>query len=175
MGGISVLNNLARLAMFFSSYAPLAAIFLVLYAGRQNEVTIVAFVALIVGIAGLRWILHGATSPDAVSRSIVDYREPGDEVMGYVASYLVPFVGFTLSDLRQDIALAIFFMVLAYLYTSTDMLHINPMLYLLKYHVYEVTFENGRHQHLITKRDIARDDVVKVVCIDRNLWIEGAR
>jgi hypothetical protein len=103
------------------------------------------------------------------------YAVPAPQVcLTCYASYLIPFVGFALSDLRQDIALLIFFLVLAYLYTNTDMLHVNPVLYLLKYHVYEVTFDEGRPQHLISKTEIARDDVVKVVRLDRNLWIEGA-
>ncbi|WIG58311.1 MAG: hypothetical protein OJF49_001056 [Ktedonobacterales bacterium] len=169
-----MLNNFARAVMFCSSYAPLALIFLVLYAGRDSVVAIVAAAVLLLGVSGLLWFLHTAkTDVEPATRTVVDYRRRGDEVMGYVAAYLIPFVGFTLRDVRQDVALVIFFLVLAYLYVSTDMLHINPTLRCLGYHVYEVTFENGRTQHLITKAEIARNDVVKVARMDHDLWIES--
>lgn len=170
-----MLNKLARAAMFFSSYAPLAAIFFVLYVGRVNSVALVAVAACLLGVLGLWWFLHAARSDvEPTTRVVLDYHKGGTEVMGYVAAYLIPFVGFTLGDLRQDVALIIFFGVLAYLYVSTNMLHINPMLYFLGYRVYEVTFENGRSQHLITKSELARNDVLKIARIDFDLWIGGA-
>jgi hypothetical protein len=82
-----MLNHRARLAMFFSSYVPLAAIFFALYVGKENEVAILAFAAALLGGAGICWILRVAKSQtESITRTIVDYREPGDEVMGYVAS-----------------------------------------------------------------------------------------
>jgi hypothetical protein len=171
-----LLNNLARVILFFSSYVPLAAIFFVLYIGKENLAAILALCAVVFGVVGLLWILHSSkSSAESTTRTIVEYRRDGSEVMGYIAAYLIPFVGFALDNLRQDLALAVFCAVLAYLYVNTDMLHINPTLHLFRYHVFEVTFESGIVQHLITKSDIARDDVIKVVHIDRNLWIEGVR
>src|SRR5689334_806954 len=119
--------------MFLGSYAPLATIYFMLYVGKEDLVAIVALLAVILGVAGMWWILHTSkTNTNSVSRIVVDYRREGSEVMGYVAAYLIPFVGFTLSSLRQDVAVIIFFVVLAYLYVSTDMLHVNPMLQLLR-------------------------------------------
>ena len=107
-----MLNIFARAIMFFSSYAPLAAIFFVLHAGKENMVAIIAAAILVIGVIGLLWFLHAAKADlEPVTRTVVDYRRRGDEVMGYVAAYLIPFVGFTLSDFRQDIALVIFFIV----------------------------------------------------------------
>ena len=115
-----MLNIFARAIMFFSSYAPLAAIFFVLHAGKENMVAIIAAAILVIGVIGLLWFLHAAKADlEPVTRTVVDYRRRGDEVMGYVAAYLIPFVGFTLSDFRQDIALVIFFIVLAYILTRT--------------------------------------------------------
>jgi hypothetical protein len=111
----------ARLALFFSSYTPLAVIFIILYVGRSWPVVIVAALSAIIGLCGLIWIMRRAAADVApVSAVVVDYRQRGEEVLGYVAAYLIPFVGFSLTDIRQGVALLVFLLVLAYLYVTTD-------------------------------------------------------
>jgi hypothetical protein len=172
-GGEHMLNALARVILFFSSYAPLALIFIVLYIGKSSVVFAIAAAALVVGVAGLLWIVYRAHKDiEPISGIVADYRKRGDEVMGYVATYLIPLVGFSLTDVRQGIAFVVFVVVLAYLYTSTDLIHINPTLHLFGYSVYEVTFQNSGVKRIITRRILRRQDELQLIPLGDNLWID---
>ncbi len=103
--------------------------------------------------------------------------------MGYVATYLVPFVGFPLGPIREDVAFIILLLVLAFLYVTTDMLHINPLLRGFRYHIYEVTFASSSStdtssskqvQYLIAKGGLSRHSTVTAAKLGRGIWIEGA-
>jgi hypothetical protein len=110
---------------------------------------------------------------DSETAVVAGYRKHGDDVMGYVVGYLIPFVGYSLTSRRQDIALLIFLLLLAYLYTTTDMIHINPMLHLLRYNVYEVTFQQGIVRRVVTKkRVLRRDDELHLVPLSDDLWLD---
>ncbi len=162
----------ARLALFFSSYTPLAIIFIVLYFGRSWAVVIIAALSAIIGLCSLFWIMHRAAADIApVSAVVVDYRQRGDEVMGYVAAYLIPFVGFSLTDIRQGIALLVFLLVLAYLYVTTEMIHVNPMLYIVGYRIYDVTFEPSIVRTVITYGELRRGDVLQLAPLSGDLQI----
>lgn len=175
----------ARILLFIGSYVPLGFIILVLYIGQDNAVALLALAACLVGIGGTGWILRSArTSVNAISRTVEDVREPGDGIMGYVATYLVPFVGFPLGPIREDLAFLILLFVLAYLYVTTDMLHVNPLLRVFGYHVYEVTFASGfisdnssskQVQYLLAKGPLSRNNTVIAAKFRQGIWIEGAK
>lgn len=174
----------ARILLFIGSYAPLSFIIFVLYVGRNNVVAGIAIAMFLVGFGGTSWIVRAARkSAGTKSRTIEDIREPGDGIMGYVATYLVPFVGFSLGPIREDVAFVILLLVLAFLYVTTDMLHINPLLRGFQYHVYEVTFARNPDvdyssskevQYLIAKVGLSRHSVVMTAKLGRGIWIEGA-
>jgi len=171
-----MLNMPARLILFFSSYTPLAVIFIILYLGRSWPVVVLASLGAATGLCGLIWIMYRARVDVApASAVVVDFRQCGDDVMGYVAAYLIPFVGFSLTDLRQGIALLVFLLVLAYLYVTTDMLHINPMLQILGFHVYDVTFEASTVRRVITRSALRRGELLQLVPLSGDLQIGRER
>lgn len=103
-----MLNITARITLFVSSYAPLAAIFAILYWGKRQIVADVSVAIGIIGILGLLWIVYGAAlGREPLRDKVVECRQSGD-VMGYIAAYLIPFLTVDLSSLRQIAALAIF-------------------------------------------------------------------
>lgn len=185
-----MLNGLARAILFFCSYIPLAVIFVILYSFKSAAVVVVASAVIVAGLSGLGWILLRArVDVHAAQGTVIDYRGRGDEVMGYVAGYLIPFVGFSLMDLRQTLALLVFLFMLAFLYVTTDLIHINPTLYLLGFRVYEVRFERATAEpgssvgtaepplirRVITRGTLRRGDILGLVPLTNDLFIEKER
>lgn len=166
-----------RLMLFLSSYFPLAVILFILYLKDQP---IVAWVSLGVGLVGLCWLLIyffgyvPRVSP--IADRVKERHGRGGEVMGYIASYIVPFATISLDGWQQITALLIFLFMLGIVYiNSDDMLRINPMLNILGYRLYEVSLEHGdagETYALITRRRIKRGDTVQLATIENDIFIE---
>jgi len=94
--------------------------------------------------------------------------------MGYIASYIVPFVTFSLNGWRQLVALAIFIVILGIVYIySEDMIRINPMFNLFGYRLYEVTVAQGKDSFaLITHRRIKCGDSVLLTKVENGIFWE---
>jgi hypothetical protein len=99
-------------------------------------------------------------------------RRDGD-VMGYIASYLLPFVAIPFSGWQQGIALLVFVIVLGIVYVNSNMIHINPMLNLFGFHIYEITLEHSEAPHsLITRRHIAKNETIHLVDIGDGIFLD---
>ncbi len=71
--------------------------------------------------------------------------------MSYIVTYIIPFLSVAFSDWQQAVALAVFFIILGFLYVNSDMIHINPTLNFFLYRLYEVTLEDGSTYSLIAR------------------------
>jgi hypothetical protein len=98
-------------------------------------------------------------------------RRDGD-AMSYIVSYVIPFMSVPFSGWEQGVALSIFFVVLSILYVNSNMIHINPMLNLAGYHLYEVTLEDGGVHSLISNRRVARGQPLSVIKIGEDILLE---
>lgn len=165
----------SRIVMFISSYWPLELIFVIQYWGKQDVIAYTSLAICILGplvLAGILWsTLHDKGS---VKEHVVESRLRGDEVMGYIAGYLLPFLATDLTDLRQLLSAAVFLGVLGYLYITTDMSYINPALNLIGYRVYEVTFEGQRVHPVISMRRPRQGATIEVVRLASRIWIAKA-
>jgi hypothetical protein len=95
--------------------------------------------------------------------------------MGYVASYVIPFVTFPFNGWQQVSAVLVFLFVLGVVYVNSEMLCINPMLNLVGYRVYEITVEHSAETHaLITRRQrrLKHNDVIRVIDAGRGILLE---
>jgi hypothetical protein len=169
-----VLTPLAGSALFLSSYTPLFVILFIENLGTRNLFALVFAGFAVLGLLSILLIAH-VSRRDATSipDRVVSYRERGDELMGYVSAYLIPFLAIDLSNWRQVVALAAFMLLLGYLYVTTSLIYVNPLLRILGYHVYEVVFERCGSQRFISKRTLAVNDCVEVVSLVRKVTIEG--
>jgi hypothetical protein len=67
----------------------------------------------------------------------------------------------------------IFIAVLGIVYVNSDMIHINPMLNMMGYHLYEITVENGAESYsLIIRRRVKRGETVRIVDVGRGIFWE---
>jgi hypothetical protein len=114
------------------------------------------------------------TRTGGVSQAKITAVEKRDEnVVSYIASYLIPFVTFPLNQPEQIAALLVFIVVLLILYVNSNMIYINPMFNLVGYHLYEITIQTDQMSHyLIARQDIKPDKMLYFVEISDNVYLE---
>lgn len=158
-----------RLRMFLSSYAPLFA----LLALRFDECFLVracAGIAAVGALAGYS-VLRGVAGRSPVPRRVSEVKDAGAEVAGYLATYLLPFV--TVSDPSgRDIAAYLgFILVSGIIYVQSEMMQVNPLLYLLGFRVSLLTTEQGWRGYVIhdTRQRLPIGSVFHSVRLDDGL------
>ena len=166
---------LARLILFLSSYIPLLLILLVLF--WDNRIVAVTAVAMtLVGLAGLilffGWSIPGR---EPTTLTPIDVRRADSEVMAYIVSYVMPFLALGFEELRQIVALAIFLMVIAIIYVNSGMIHINPILNLMGYRLYEVVTKDGATFAVLSRTRLVRGERVSVVRVGDDLCVARRR
>lgn len=161
-----------RLMLFLSSYSPLSLIFFVVLV---HEHKYVATGILATGLGGLSWMLlylQKAQKLGGVQFNIASFQKRDEEAMAYIVSYIIPFLVIPFHGWKEGIALAIFFVVLAVLYVNSNMIHINPMLNIFGYHLYEVTAQDGAVYSLLARRTIRHKETVTVVKLGEDILLE---
>ena len=127
---------ITRVRLFASSYAPL---FVALAIKFDNS----RLASVLVGVAVVSsvslWMLlrtSSHTAPRAVTPTAC--RDMGGEVSAYVATYIIPFVTIGNPDARDLVAYGVVFATLCVVYINSDLVGVNPLLYLFRYRVFAV-------------------------------------
>ena len=167
---------LVRLLLCFSSYFPLTVIFAVQFFFKGERWAGIG--ALVVGVAGLIGIsaylrFVGKLNPMKVKIESVVRRD--GEAMSYIVSYLLPFIALPSGDLASCVSLGVFLTVLVILYMNSDMMHINPMLNLMGWHVYEITLADGETRSLISKRRARKGREANTIQMGDDILLEVTR
>jgi hypothetical protein len=126
-----------RWLLFLSSYAPLFAVLLV--RTWDHDWLRYAFAALIVIPVGAMLVVLGAAyklSPDVLER--VTVRDRTIDGAAYFATYVISFVPSPDPGGRDIAALVILVIVLGSIYVNSGLIHLNPTLSLLGWHVYDI-------------------------------------
>jgi hypothetical protein len=140
-----------RIALFLSSYAPLFA----LLAWTNRGTTWVWLTLLIVaGLSvGALAVVFRSKATDVGPRLVVARSTPDEgEVMAYVSTYLVPFLGLDLSSATGIVVFVGFLLVVGVVYVNSNMLFVNPLLSLAGYHTFRVVDPDGAEYRLVTRR-----------------------
>lgn len=164
---------LVRLILCLTSYLPLTVIFAVQYYFNKKYIT--AVLLLVIGIVGLiitEMYLLTAKRLNPRSMSIQSMNKRDGEVMSYIVSYLLPFIALPSGSLADKISLGIFLIVLIVLYINSDMLHINPILSLTGWHVYDVSLTNGENYILLSRRAARKGREMKVINVCEDILME---
>lgn len=135
---MSVLNTTLRFLLFVSSYFPAFLIIAILYRRRHPGVAIAALAIGLAGCAGLAAVLRYLRSLVPKSVQVVRCSRQDAEAMTYVVSYVVPFLFGVLEGPDSAVAFGVFFLVIGILYANSNMIHINPMLNVVGYRIYQV-------------------------------------
>ena len=163
-----------RWMLFISSYFPLTVILWILFV-IQNP--LLAWISLGVGTFGLLFTMvyfFGISLKAApIQVMIVERQEKEGDVMGYIASYIVPLVTFPLNGWQQIMTLLVFILVLGVIYVNSSMIRINPVLSLLGYHLYDITVDDSTDSYaLLTRHRIKRGEKRFIVDVGRGIYLE---
>ena len=164
-----------RAAMFLSSYAPLFA--LLAFSHRESQAAWIGLVAVVaVSVAGLAVVLL-AHRGDRGPRLRVAHAKPQDgDVLAYLATYLLPFLGLDLHTLDDLVTLGGFLAVLMVLYINSSMIFVNPILSLIGYRYFELQDPEGHVYALLTRRRVIEpESVLTPTQIIRYLRVEVGR
>jgi hypothetical protein len=152
----------ARLRLFLSSYAALFVILAVRF--DQRGLRLVCAGLALLGV-GDTWIITHRVRTKALPYTITirTVADVGGEVSGYVASYLLPFVTVANPSGRDLLGYGLFLAVAALIYVRSDLVRVNPTLYLFGYRVLHVQYGERGDQYLISRRVPWAGDVIEVV------------
>jgi len=165
---------LIRLLLFLSSYFPLAVIFSVqLYLQQHMMWASACLLAGVVGLIGLTVFMKASTRINPLTIKVASVSRRDGEAMSYIVTYLLPFIALPSGNLASGISLGVFLIVLAILYINSDMMHINPMLNLTGWHIYEITLQKGDIYTLIAKKRIRKGTELKVTQMGDWIYLEA--
>ena len=132
-------EGLVRIRLFFVSYVPLWIMVACRAApsgrwqwdGRTAAVIVFGILAAYSFLDAIRLIRgSGKTSPRSLAFGEVN--DQGGNAAGYLATYLLPFVGLVPQDWGDWSAYAVYFLVAMLVFIRTDLTFVNPTLYILK-------------------------------------------
>lgn len=164
---------LTRAVLFLSGYIPLFLIFSVqYYPSYQYWALIPLGIGVFAGV-GLFGFLLWVKNSAARELTISSVQRRDSEVIAYIFAYVFPFLGLDIENFAGAIGLGIFFVVLMILNVSSNMIHINPVLNLIGYHVYDVEVEGTDSHTLITRRGrLVKGTSLRSVVIGDSLLME---
>lgn len=166
---------IARLLLFLSSYFPLALIFFFIFVENERWLAISILSIGVIGLIGMSIYLKKVYSLGPMQIKVATIQRRDGEAMSYIVTYVIPFLSIPFGGWKQGVALTIFFIVLSILYVNSNMIHINPMLNLAGYHIYEIALDDGGIHSLLTKRRIVRGEELSVIKIGEDILLEKTR
>jgi hypothetical protein len=170
-------NRLVRILLFCSSYLPMVPLFCLLYWDAHPRWAI-GLIIFGVFVLGVNFFYFGILVPSMNTTTIrvSEVQDRSSDLMAYLASYILPFVSFTLDTWKQILAILFTLCLFGYVYVSSMMIHINPTLHILfGLHLYDVTIEGRQNQHfslLARHRPLASNQDLWVIDVGYGIFIE---
>jgi hypothetical protein len=123
-------------------------------------------------LAGIS-VLRGIAKRTGVPRRVTAIEDRGAEVAGYLATYILPFVTVPEPRVKDVIAYAGFLSISAIVHVRSQMMQINPVLYLFGRRVLDVTTEQGWRGYVIVGNAAALQvgDTLHGVRLDDDLLV----
>lgn len=156
--------------MFVSSYSPLFLILAIQFEARWLQVACAAIAAL--GVLTLLLLLHAMKGKNKTPFRVVSVADQGAEVAGYLATYLLPFLTISEPAPKDLVAYGLFLVVVGIVYVQSDMVQINPLLYLMRYRVSGITTSDGWNGYLIARQRPLKDQSLLVSRFINTLALE---
>jgi len=147
-----VIGALTRGLLFLSSYVPVFLIFSILGWNSYGYWSLVPSVVGVLGVIGILVARQWVRTTAAIPITVDSVQRKDAEALAYLVTYVLPFLDLKLEELSKVASLIILFATLAVIYINADMLHVNPTLSLLGWHIFEVGTPAGRSHMVITRR-----------------------
>jgi hypothetical protein len=150
-------NALTRVVLFCSSYAPLFLI-LAIRSWVDNRWLAASLAAIAaVSVLVLRLFVRKARTLTGQKVAITSVISRDGDAMSYIVTYLLPFLTVDFTKPSDVVSLGIVFGVIGLLYVNSNLIHTNPLLNLVRYHIFEVQDSDGKTTALITRRSYIRN------------------
>lgn len=170
-----MLSTLSKSLLFFSSFSPLMLMFAAKahFSGGAIAAVILAVTGLL-SICFILYILFSYVPRTAAQNLIVESTQRKDgEVMSYIVTYIFPFLSTDLSQLFNSISLLVLYLIIFVIYVSTNMIHVNPVLSLLGYKLFELEMASGHRPTVITRQSrLLRGQGLRVVRLAHDIFID---
>lgn len=101
---------------------------------------------------------------------IKEVEDKSNQFLEYIIAYIIPFLGFNLTNLSDLISLSILFVIIGFLYIKSDMIYMNPVLKLLNYNLYKIK-DGKKTSIIISKEDIQINTKIRIYMISKTLGI----
>jgi len=167
-----MLSVFSRYVLFASSYSPLTLAFGILYLRSSRPTAVALFVLAAASVALLCAMLRVVGGMARQPLVVESSARKDSDTLSYLATYLIPFALSPPKDAYEGCALAVFVIVLGFLYVNSNMIYINPVLSAMGYHLYEVAPQNSKRTVILLTR--TADDVpetVNVVEMSRRIYV----
>jgi hypothetical protein len=166
---------IARLILFVSSYAPLLVLFALLDSfGTLWSRILCGSLALLSLIALIGyWRSLRRESSGYKTESVMSSAPRNLDVIGYFASYVIPFAAAEQHDLTERVSLLFLLAIIAGFYFRNDLYYANPVLALAGVRVFDVTTANGQSVLVLThRRFVQQSGELKLLRLGSYIYLE---
>jgi hypothetical protein len=136
---------------------------------KLNIMPIICVALLIISMFFQIWFKYLINGAKAGPYQITGVESKGSEHLVFLATYVIPLVGFSLENSRQIINFGITLGIIGAIYVRTNLFYANPTLSLLGFRVYEAIIDGDR-VILISKQELDDHDVVNCITLDRKTF-----
>jgi hypothetical protein len=111
-----------------------------------------------IGIALMIWILAQALQIEPQLYKVSQIEDRGEDIGNYLVAYLLPFLAVPEPSVGDSVAYIGFLLIAGLIYIRSDLVYVNPLLYVLGFRVSKVSTVQGYSGILISKRRYAAGD-----------------
>lgn len=156
--------------MFLSSYAPLFAMLAVRF--EPWWLVVLCGTLALVGLAAGLLVVHRFQRLPTSRWVLVAVEDRGEEVAGYLATYLLPLLTVAEPSVRDLVAYGLFLSVTAVVYIRSGLIRINPTLYVLRWHLHAVQIgEAGWSGYVLSRQRLRVGDQLRGVRLTERVFI----
>ncbi len=145
-----------RSILFLSSYAPLFLIMGIRSSLESLPIALVFYAITGMSVITLTLFLNTVKQYSSHTVTVVKVESRDSEMTSYIVTYLLPFLVVSFNDPATTVSLAIMLGVIAIVYVQSNLIHINPLLNVLGFHLFEAETEDGKLTSLICKHTYVR-------------------
>jgi hypothetical protein len=150
--------------LFFASYALLFALLAIKFEDEHLEILCgsMALFGLMCSARILGVLVDRATNEISISK--ID--DQGGEVGAYILTYMLPFLTIASPTWRETLTYALFIVVVAIIYIRSNLIFINPVLYIFGYRIFGITTADDQSGFLVAKRMPPLGDIDVVILME---------
>ena len=161
---------------FASSYAPLFVIVAIREIRGSPDVALALVVVAGASAVALFALLeYSRRAIGATEFAVTGVSAHESDAVGYIVTYLIPFLDLGLNDPIRAISLIFLLLVVGALYVNSKMFYVNPLLSLVGFHLFEIVLAGGDTYVMLARRRRVRPGQLMARRLDEYVVIEAGQ